>query len=237
MQKYIAVVNPKMGEDEISSLISQDIAGALFEISHQKYALAAQLIRQVKDLSRKYHHPVSLIQDASGATDPLALELGIKAGADWVVVDTSEQVRLAKKFNKSVPLIWKGRALPKNLPIDAIMHKDLIDADARVGNSFIKHKVSPHVKQRIFDAISHLAHQANAQAVAVSDIQTARAMSAQRPAHKIIFAPKNSDHAPQAAIYWGVHPVFHRRNFHSVLKKGDRYVDATNEKHVTINTV
>ncbi len=236
MQKYIAVVNPKMGKDEISSLISQDIAGALFNISHKNYALAAKLIKQVKDLSRKYNKPVSLIQDATGEDDLLGLELGIKSGVDWLIVNSEKQANLAKKFKKSLPLIWKGK-LPKHIKVDAVMDKGLQDADAKAGNLLMKHRVSPHVKQRVFDAIGHIASQANATAVAVSDIHSAKAMSAMRPKHKIIFAPKDSAHASKAAIYWGVHPVFHRKNFHSVLKRGERYVDATDEKHVVINSV
>jgi hypothetical protein len=54
MQKYIAVVNPKMDEDDITRLIRKGIAGALFEISHQNYPLAMHLIELIQRLSQKW---------------------------------------------------------------------------------------------------------------------------------------------------------------------------------------
>lgn len=237
MQKYIAVVNPRMDDDEISRLIAQDIAGALFEISHQNYHLAAKLIADVKRLSLRHHHPVSVIQDVSKMLDPLDLEFGLRNGIDWVVVSKPEHVKWAKKINRLAPLIWKGSKIPSDLPVDSIMHSQVSDPDASMGNLKIKHYPRPHVKQRLLETIKHMAQHAGAKAIAVSDLDEAKAFSAMRPAQKIVFMPKDKKHAHQAAIYWGVHPVFHHSDLKNrILRKGERYVDATKEKHATINT-
>src|SRR6186997_2221358 len=105
MQKYIAVVNPRMDNDEISRLISQDVAGAMFSITHQNYPLAAKLIAQVKALSRKHNRPISLIQDVSDMKDPLDMEFGVRSGVDWLVVANQEQLKMARKLNKDIPII------------------------------------------------------------------------------------------------------------------------------------
>ena len=244
MQKYIAVVNPKMDDDQISRLIAQDVAGAIFSISHQNYPLAAKLIRQVKKLSLKHNRPVSVIQDATDMLDPLDLEFGIRNGVDWVVVADPKYVNLARKLNKKMPVIWKGKKLPKNIPVDSIMSESIDDADATVeGWGQIKHQPSPHVKQQVLETIRHIGDQAQTSAIAVSDLYTAKALSAMRSNQKIVYAPKDPALAPQGSIFWGVHPVFQQNNLHShlknrqLLKRGDRYLDARNTKHVTINLV
>src|SRR6185436_3071863 len=121
MQKYIAVVNPKMDDDEISRLIAKDIAGALFQISHQNYPLAAQLIAKVKRLSLHHNKPISIIQDISGMDDDLDLEFGMKSGADWVVTDNEKHLKMAKGLNKLAQIIYKGRNLPKGIRVDSVM--------------------------------------------------------------------------------------------------------------------
>src|SRR5437762_558259 len=75
-------------------------AGALFSINNQNYSLAAKLIRQVKDLSKKHNRPVSIIQDVSDMTDPLDLEFGLRTGVDWVATDNAEHLKMTKGLNK-----------------------------------------------------------------------------------------------------------------------------------------
>src|SRR3989344_4426849 len=244
MQKYIAVINPRMDQDEIARVITKDIAGALFSISHQNYPMAAKLMAQVKALSKKQNRPISLIQDVSGMTDPLDMEFGLKSGVDWLVVGDPEQAKMAKKLNKNIPIIWKAGKFPKDAGVDSILHAKLEDPDAEVaGIGHIKHRVSLHVKQKILESIKHMAQHTNASAIAVSDLGEAKALSAMRPVQKIILHPKNEFHAHQASIYWGVHPIFPQSNLQATLKnrqlvtKGKRFIDATKIKHVTINSV
>ena len=244
MKKYIAVVNPKMDDDQISKLIAQDIAGAILSISHQNYPLAVQLIAQVKRLSLKHDRPISLIQDATDMLDPLDLEFGMRNGIDWLVVADPKYVNLARKYNKKIPVIWKGKNLPKNLRVDSIMIETISDPDATVeGWGQIKHQVSPHVKQQILDTIRHIGQQAQTSAIAVSDLEEAKALSAMRPDQKIVYAPKDPTLAPRGAIYWGVHLVFERKNFMAALnnrdlvKKGQRVLDARDTRHVAIHLV
>ncbi|HTL39643.1 MAG TPA: hypothetical protein VL306_02425 [Methylomirabilota bacterium] len=244
MQKYIAVVNPKMDDDQISKLIAQDIAGAIFSISHQNYPLAAKLIHQVKKLSRKHNRPISLIQDATDMLDPLDLEFGMRNGIDWVVLADPKYVKDAWKLNKKIPIIWKGKNIPKNVKVDSLMTESIADPDAVVeGWGQIKHQISPHVKQKVLESIKHISDHAAASAIAVSDLEHAKTLSAMRPKQKIVYAPKNPEQAAKASIYWGVHPMFSHNNLHShlknrqLLKAGERYLDARNVKHVSINLV
>ena len=241
MQKYIAIVNPRMDNDEISRLIAQDIAGALFQINHQNYALAAKLVQQVKDLSRKQNKPVSVIQDVSEMLDPLDLEFGIRNGIDWVVVGDPAHIRLARRFNKSIPIIWKGQKLPHNLGLDSIMTKSISDPDAQIQDSpwQIQHQVRPHVKEKILAAIRDMADHSHSSAIAVSDLEEAKTLSAMRPKQKIIYAPKDKTWAPRASIFRGVHPVFAHGDLRSrqLVRQGERYVDATDGKHVTIRLI
>ncbi len=190
------------------------------------------------------NRPVSVIQDASAMLDPMDMQFGMRNGIDWVVVSTPEQVRLARKFGKKIPVIWKGKKLPKNLSVDSIMDQSIQDPDATViGGHHLKHRISPHLKHRIMESIKHIAQHSNASAIAVSDLDEAKSLSSMRPAVKIIFAPRDGELAARASILWGVHPVFSSKNLHSTLKnrqlvrKGERFVDATNSKHVTINSV
>src|SRR3989338_8907545 len=132
MQKYIAVINPRMDQDEIARVITKYIAGALFSISHQNYPMAAKLMAQVKALSKKQNRPISLIQDVSGMTDPLDLEFGVRSGVNWLVVSNPEQAKMAKKLNKNIPIIWKVAKFPKDVGVDSILHTRLADPDAAV---------------------------------------------------------------------------------------------------------
>jgi pyruvate kinase len=244
--KYIAVVNPRMDDDDISRLIAKNIAGALFQISHQNFALASKLIEQVKKLSKRHQRPVSIIQDLSGMEDPLELEFGVKSGADWVVTDQVAHAKLAKGLNKLSHVIFKGRNLPKDIRIDSVMADSFVDPDAEVmGKSAgqIKHIIQPHENQAILDSVLDIAHHAGCSAVAVSDLNMAKSLSFRRPDKKIIYAPDNHDHARRAAIYKSVHPIFMGNDLVSslrnsqMMKRGDRVADATDTKHVVIHLI
>src|ERR1041385_5136217 len=117
MQKYIAVVNHRLDNDEISQLIAKDFAGALFQISHGNYPLAAKLIAQIKEISRQHQRPISLIQDVSNMTNPLDLEFGLASGVDWVATDQEDHVKMAKGLDKLAHVIFKGRNLPKGIRV------------------------------------------------------------------------------------------------------------------------
>ncbi len=263
MQKYIAVVNPRMDDDEISHLIGKGIAGALFEISHQNYPLAAKMIRQIKELSRKHNRPVSIIQDVSEMTDPLDLQFGLRSGAHWVASDNAEHLKMAKGLNKLAGLIFKGRNMPKGLRVDSVMADGFLDPDAQVlgrqggqtrlprrfddyypmHGGQVKHLISEHQNQAILDSLIHIAGHAGAAAIAVSDLDMAKALSFRRPSKKIIFAPKDQALVAKGSIYWGVHPVYVGNNLVSSLKnmelvkKGQRVLDATDVKHVMIHLI
>ncbi len=244
--KYIAVVNPRMDDDEISHLIAKDIAGALFQISHENFALASKLIEQVKKLSKQHHRPISIIQDLSGMTDPMDLEFGLRSGADWVVTDQPEHVKMAKGLNKLAHVIFKGRNLPKDIRVDSVMADSFMDPDATVmGKSAgqIKHIIQPHENQVILDSVLDIAHHAGCSAVAVSDLDLAKALSMRRPDKKVIFAPEDHDHARRGAIYKSVHPIYKGRDLISslrnaqMMKRGERVADATDTKHVAIHLI
>ncbi|OGE73805.1 MAG: hypothetical protein A3C49_01245 [Candidatus Doudnabacteria bacterium RIFCSPHIGHO2_02_FULL_42_25] len=261
--KYIAVVNPRMDDDEISHLIAKDIAGALFQISHQNYALASKLIEQVKKLSKKHHRPVSIIQSLSELSDPLDLEFGIKNGVDWIVTDQAEHAKVAKGLKKLTHVIFKGRNLPKDIRVDSIMSEKFLDPDAEVAGykygparhasveafeqgvagGQIKHLHGPHKNQAVLDSILDIAHHAGCSAVAVSDFDLAKALSFRRPDKKIVFAPDDHNLARRAAIYKSVHPIYKSRNLISslhdakMMKKGERIADATDAKHVAIHLI
>jgi pyruvate kinase len=239
MQKYIAVVNPRMDEDEISKLIAQGIAGALFEISHQNYPMAAKLISLIKKLAKKYNRPISILQDVSSMEDPLDLEFGMKSGADWIVTDQDKHLKMAKGLNKLAQVIYKGRNLPKGIRVDSVMADSFLDPDAVVLNrkkGQIKHLISEHKDQKVLDSILDISHHAGTSAIAVSDFDLAKALSFRRPSRRIIFIPGNDTLASQAAIFWGVHPVFGKKTF-ATERKGQRVVDATDMKHVRIHLV
>lgn len=245
--KYIAVVNPSMDEDEITGLIRKGIAGAIFEISHQNYPMAIELIDLIKRLAKKYHKPLSIIQDTSNMEDPLDMEVGIKSGVHWVASDKHEHMKMARGLNKLAGLIFKGRNLPKGIKVDSVMADGFLDPDAQVlgmkSGGQIKHLVTEHANRTLLDSLLHIAHQARSHAIAVSDPHLAKALSYRRPSRKIILAPGNHEHAAKAGIYWGVHPVFGDADALSLvknadlLKKGQRLVDATEPKHVTIHMV
>ncbi len=244
--KYIAVVNPRMDDDEISHLIAKDISGALFQISHQNFALASKLIQQVKKLSKEHHRPISIIQDISGMEDPMDMEFGIKSGADWILTDQGEHAKVAKGLNKLSQVIFKGRDLPKGIRVDSIMADSFMDPDAEVlGKSAgqIKHLIEPHKNQAILDSVLDIAHHAGCTGVAVSDINLAKALSFRRPDKKVIYAPDNHDHARRAAIYKSVHPIYMGNDLVSsihnsqLMKKGERVADATDTKHIAIHLI
>jgi len=246
MQKYIAVVNPRMDDDEIGHLIAKDIAGALFEISHQNYPLAAKIIRQVKELSQLHNRPVSILQDISSMEDPMDLEFGMQTGADWFVTDKEDHLKMARGLNKLAHVIYKGRNLPKGIRVDSVMADSFLDPDAEVlGQKFgqIKHMISEHPNQKVLDSLINFAHNSDSSSIAVSDIDLAKNLSWRRPHQKIIFAPKNHAHASKAAIYWGVHPIYAGKDLVTSMKSrklthpGQRVVDATNVKHVAIHLV
>jgi len=246
MQKYIAVVNPSMDEDEITRLIRKGIAGALFEISHQNYPVAMRLIDLVQKLSKKYHKPISLIQDVSEMEDPLDLEVGLKSGVHWVASDKEQHMKMAKGLNKLAGLIFKGRKLPKGIQVDSVMADNFVDPDAQVlgqPHNQIKHFTAEHKNQPLLDTLLHLAHQADTHAIAVSDLGLAKALSMRRPKRKILFVPENPDHASRAAIYWGVYPVFAGPNAFAsarnqeLVRQGQRVMDATTPKHITVHMV
>ena len=244
MQKYIAVVNPRMDDDEISHLIGKGIAGALFQISHQNYALAAKMIKQVKDLAGKNNRPISIIQDTSEMTDPLDMQFGMKSGVDWVASDKPEHVKMARGLNKLAGVIYKGRNLPKGLKVDSVMAEGFFDPDAQVlgqKDGQIRHIISEHQDQVLLDSLMHFATHAGASAIAVSDLDLARSLSWRRPDQKIIFAPQDRSLAAKGALYWGVHPVFFANNLSSTLLDAkvthnqERILDARDPKHVTIS--
>lgn len=242
MQKYIAVVNPKMDEDEISRLIRKGIAGALFEISHQNYPVAIRLINLIQELAKRFNKPISIIQDTSNMTDPLDMEVGFKSGVHWVATDKSEHVKLARGLNKLAHIIYKGRNLPKSARVDSIMDHNFIDPDASVSDGAeIRHLIFEHPKQALLDTLSSVASQAKASAVAVSDLDLARALSHRRPVHKTIFVHPNDRLASVAALYHGVHPVFGQGaadiKKSGIIRKGERLLDATNVEHVTIHKI
>ncbi|MBX4205381.1 MAG: hypothetical protein KW788_04340 [Candidatus Doudnabacteria bacterium] len=244
MPKYIAVVNPSMDEDDIARLIRKGIAGALFEISHQNYPMAIKLIQLIKQLSTKYNHPVSIIQDVSNMEDKLDLEVGLKSGVHWVASDKGEHLKMAKGLNKLAGLIFKGRNLPKGIRVDSVLAGNFLDPDAEIIGSEqrqIKHLVDEHPQQSLLDSLLKIAHDAGTHAIAVSDASLARGLSFRRPSRKIIFSTEDPKAAAKAGIYWGVHPVFGNvsalssaRN-KNLIQKGQRLVDATEPKHVTIH--
>ncbi len=235
-----------MDDDEISSLIAKDIAGALFEISHQNYPLAAKIIRQIKEQSALHNRPISIIQDVSNMEDPLDLQFGLRSGVDWVATDRPEHVRLSKGFNKLPGVIFKGRDLPKRLRVDSVMADGFLDPDAEVigmQNGQIKHLISEHPDQRVLDALADILSYAATSAIAVSDLDLAKALSFRRASKKIFFAPKDKSAAARGGIYWGVYPIYMGNDLISSLKntrfvkKGERMVDATNIKHVAIHSI
>jgi len=245
MQKYIAVVNPRMDDDEISQLIAKDIAGALFSISHENYALASKLIQQVKKLSKQHNRPVSIMQDVSDMTDPLNLEFGMKNGADWIVTDKHDHLKMARGLNKLANVIYKGRDLPKGFRVDSVMADNFLDPDAEVmgknSGHQIKHLITEHGDQKILDVLMHVVGQAHTVGIAVSDLDLAKALSFRRVKNKIFFMPQDPKLASRAAIYWGVYPVWGGKNLAAALidsklaHKKDRIVDARDMKHVSIN--
>jgi pyruvate kinase len=244
MPKYIAVVNPKMDEDDITRLIRKGIAGALFEISHQNYPVAAQLIELIQRLSRKYHRPISIIQDVSSMEDPLDMQFGLKSGVDWVATDKHEHVKLAKGLDKLAGVIFKGRNLPKNIRVDSVLADDFLDPDAEIiGGGHIKHMLSHHPNQMALDSIMHIADHADSSAVSVNNLELAKGLSFRRPKIKIIYAPNDQRLASKAAIYKGVHPIYLADDLiaaikeHELAKKGDRVMDATDPKHIEIHLV
>ena len=242
--KYIAVVNQKMDEDEIEGLIRKGIAGAIFEIAHQNYHGAARLIELIKKLARKYNRPISIMQDISNMQDPLDLQFGLKAGTHWVASDKEEHMKLARGLDKLAGLVFKGRNLPKGVRVDSVIADTFMDPDAQIlGGGQLKHLTTDHKDQSILDSLLEIANSSDSSAVAVSDHGLARALSYRRPRSKIIFAPSNPEHASRAAIYWGVHPLFAKNDLAASLKMagladpGQRVVDATDAKHVTIHLV
>jgi hypothetical protein len=246
MQKYIAVVNPRMDDDEISQLISKDIAGALFSISHQNYPLALKLIHQVKRLSKQHNRPISIIQDVSNMEDPLDLELGVKSGVHWILTDNHDHMKKARGLNKLIGLINKGNNLPKKFRVDSIMSDIFADPDAQVighKSGQIRHLTTKHNKQDILDSISDMGKHAGSSVIAVSDFDLAKALSWRRLKQKVAFAPKDHGLAGKGAIFMGVDPVFMGHDIVSTLKNrglantGDRIMDATDVKHVTIHLV
>ncbi len=245
MQKYIAVVGPKTGEDDLGNLIAKGISAAIFSIAHQNYALAAKTIALVKELARKNKRPISIIQDASGMTDPMELEFGVKSGAHWVASDNVQHLKQAKKYNKSAGLIFKGRTLPKEIRVDSIMSDSFLDADAEIlglREGQIKHIITDHPDQKILDALLDIAGHTGASSIAVSDLELAKALSWRRAKHKIIYAPKDKGLAGKAALFWGVHPmepgnlVSNLKNG-NIVKSGERVVNATNPKHIEIHII
>ncbi len=246
MQKYIAVVHPRMDDDEISALIAKGVAGALFSISHDNYPMALKLIQQVKTLSRKHNRPVSLIQDVSSMEDPIDLELGVKSGVDWILTDNHEHMKQARGLNKLIGLIHKGRNLPKKVKVDSVMSDLFADPDAQViGHKAgqIRHLITPHTKQRILDSIMHFAPHTNSSLIAVSDFNLAKALSWRRTGNKIVFAPQDHNLAAKASIYSGIYPVYAGSDLPATLKgadlakTGDRYMDATDPLHVSVHFV
>jgi|GEM_PF-6773688 pyruvate kinase len=246
MQKYIAVVNPRMDDDEISHLIAKDIAGALFEISHQNYPLAAKLIRQIKELARRQKRPVSIIQDVSAMNNPLDLEFGLRNGVDWIASNREADLKRARGLDKLAGIIFKGRNIPKGIRVDSVMAANFMDPDAQVvghKSGSIKHLISQHADQALLDSLIHVGGHAGATHIAVGDLDLAKALSWRRPNKKIVFAPQDHSQAARAGILWGVHPIFAGKDLSSSLKnvglakKGDRIVDATNIKHVAIHLV
>lgn len=238
MQKYIAVVSPKTDKDEISRMIESGVSAAIFSISHQNYGLAARLISDIQSLSKKFNRPVSMIQDTSEVTDPMDLELGVKSGIDWLATSNPTHIKFAKKFNKTMPIIFKGRNLPKGVRVDSIMDRSFVDPDAVIkgpGSWQIKHLTTDHPKQSLLDSLLHMANSADTSTIAVSDLDLAKTLSWRRPVQKIVFAPKDRKQASRAALYWGVHPVF--GHYNHLIKKGERVLDATNAKHIAIHLV
>jgi pyruvate kinase len=246
MQKYIAVVNPRMDEDDIARLIRKGIAGAIFEISHQNYPVAMRLIDLVQKLAKKNNRPISIIQDVSNMQDPLDLEVGLRAGVHWVATSQPEHVKLVRGLNKLAGVIYKNRNLPKGVLIDSVMSSDFLDPDAEIygqSQGQIKHLVTDHKNQKLLDALLHLAQESHTKALAVSDLELAKSISQRRPMQKIIFVAGNDAEASKGSLYWGVHPMYPTsdtqsaiRNSH-LVKKGERILDATRGKHVTIHLV
>ncbi|MBX4187285.1 MAG: hypothetical protein KW802_03470 [Candidatus Doudnabacteria bacterium] len=246
MRKYITVINPRNDSDEVSRWIGKNIAGCLFQISHQNFALANKMIQQVKELSQIHKRPISIIQDVSEMEDPMDLEFGMKSGADWIVTDKEDHLKMAKGLDKLAKIIYKGRTLPKGIRVDSIMSDSFLDPDAEVlgrDKGQIKHIISEHKDQKLLDTLMELAHHAGSSAVAVSDLDLAKALSWRRPTKKIIFAPKDHDQARKAAILWGVHPIYRGKDLVSsvknvdLMKKGERLADATDIKHVTVHLI
>ncbi len=245
MQKYIKVVNHRMDKDDISHLIGQGVAGALFQISHQDYSRASKLIEMIQKLAHKHNRPISIIQDVSDMADPLDLEFGMKSGVHWVATDKPEHVKMARGLDNLASIIFKDCKLPKGVKVDSVMSEGFLDPDAEVLGSrkHVKHLISEHKDQKILDALLHVAHHAGANSIAVEDLDLAKALSFRRPSQKIVFAPKNHHLASKSSIFWGVHPIFRvhdlissLRNSH-VAKKGERVADATDTKHVSIFTI
>ncbi len=246
MQKYIAVVNPKMDEDEITRLIRKGIAGAVFSISHQNYHAAARLVDLVKKLAQKYNRHISIIQDVSEMHDSLDLQFGQKLGSHWIATDKHEHVKMARGLNKLAGVIFKGRNLPKGEKVDAVMASGFVDPDAEIlgkDKVGIKHFSFEHPKQATWDSLMHLADHANTSAIAVSDLGLAKAMSMRRPNRKIIFAAKDPHTAAKASIFWGVHPIIIQKELvpellrNGLVKKSQKIFNAIDDKHITIHSV
>jgi pyruvate kinase len=242
--KYIAVVNPKMDNDEISSLIAKGIAGALFEISHENYSAAARLIASVKELAARQNKPISIIQDVSNMQDPLDLQFGLRNGVHWVASHDPKHLKMTRGLDKLAGLIFKGRNLPKGMRVDSVMAENFLDPDAIIdGKTHIKHLVTPHKDQQLLDSLLDMAGNSDSHGIAVSDLELAKALAWRRSGKKIIFAPKDHSLAHKAALYAGIQPIFARDDLNSVLRSSrifdpnQRILDARNIKHVAINLV
>jgi pyruvate kinase len=220
MHKYISVVNHRMDDDDISHLIGQGIAGALFQINHQDYSRASKLIALIQKLAKKYNRPISIIQDVSDMQDPMDLEFGTKSGVHWVATDKVEHVKMARGLNKLASVIFKGRNLPKKIKVDSVLAEGFLDPDAHVigSNHKLKHIISDHKNQKILDSLLHFSQHASSNAIAVADLELAKALSFRRPSQKIIFAPKDAHLASKSSLFWGVHPIFRGSDLISSLK-------------------
>lgn len=241
MQKFIAVVNQKMDEDEISKLLRAGVSGAIFSISHQNYPAAARLVELVQSLARKYNCHVSIIQDVSDMENPLDLEFGNRIGAHWMMTDKPEHVKLSNGLNKLAKVIYKGQSLPNDVRIDGIMSNGFIDPDVSTLDKKmqIKHILFPHEKQSILDSLIDIAHHSKLGAIAVSDLDHAKGLVWRRPNKiKIVYAPANRSLADQASIYPRIHTVYGGGNVVKDIKssglmgKKDKVLDATDINHV-----
>ncbi|HYC79837.1 MAG TPA: hypothetical protein VEC17_02325 [Candidatus Binatia bacterium] len=245
MQKYISVVNPRMDDDDISQLIAKGVAGILFSISHQNYTYALKLIQQVKELSRKYHRPISIIQDVSKMDDPMEMEIGVKGGVHWIATDNHEHMKMARGLNKLIGVINKGRNIKKNVKVDSVMSDLFLDPDAQVLNSRsqIRHLLTSHPKQNILEMISHFAEHSETPIIAASDLDLAKALAWRRAKNKIVYAPEDHRLAEKAAIYRNIHPIYKTGDLlgslkdQGFVKKGDRFMNATDPRHIEIMLV